>query len=101
MASEPSQLTSQITIVAPTYVQKPSIEKSGVTHSVNSSITTFTKKYATPKVSRISGSAMNVTSGFRNTFARPSTAPARSTGHQRSIEKPSKTQSATDRKSVV
>ena len=38
------QLTSQITIVAPTYVQKPSIEKSGVTHSVNSSITTFTKK---------------------------------------------------------
>ena len=41
---ETSQLTSQITIVAPTYVQNPSIEKSGTTHSVNSSIATLTKK---------------------------------------------------------
>ena len=44
MSDQTIQLTSQMTIVAPTYVQKPSIEKSGVTHSVNRSITTFTKK---------------------------------------------------------
>src|SRR5262245_24097058 len=84
-----------MTIVAPTYVQNPSIEKSGTTHSVNSSITTFTKKYAMPNVSRMSGSAMNVTRGLRKTFARPSTAPASRSGPQRSIENPSKIQSAT------
>ena len=35
----------------------------------------FTKKYATPKVSMISGSARNFTSGFRKTFASPRIAP--------------------------
>ena len=78
-------LTSHITITAPTYVQKPSIEKFGTTHSVNARIATLTKKYAIPKVRMISGIAMNVSSGFRKTFASPKTAPARSSEPQRSI----------------
>ena len=66
-----SQLTSQIRIVAPTYVQNPLITKSGTTHSVKSRITTFTKKYATPKVSRISGSAMNVSERLEEDVREP------------------------------
>ena len=38
------QFTSQTTIVAPTYVQKPSIEKSGAIHSASASIATLSTK---------------------------------------------------------
>ena len=36
--------STYITITAPTYVQKPSIEKFGTTHSVSARIATLTKK---------------------------------------------------------
>ena len=36
-------------MVAPTYVQKPSIEKSGTTHSVKSSITTLDEEVGDPE----------------------------------------------------
>ena len=49
--------TNQTMIVAPTYVQKPSIEKSGVIHSASASISTLIAKYASPNVTRMSGSA--------------------------------------------
>ncbi len=39
-----AMLTSQTTIVAPTYVQKPSIEKFGATHSASASIRTLIAK---------------------------------------------------------
>ena len=56
-SSQPTvTLTSQTTIVAPTYVQKPSIEKSGVSHSASASMRTLIAKYASPNVTMISGS---------------------------------------------
>src|SRR3954447_18082765 len=48
-----------------------------------------------PKVRMISGIAMNVSSGFRKTLARPNTAPASRSEPHRSIVMPEKTQSAT------
>ena len=45
-----------MTIVAPTYVQNPSIEKSGVIHSASASISTLIAKYASPNVMMMSGS---------------------------------------------
>jgi len=38
------QFTSHTTMVAPTYVQKPSIEKSGAIHSASASIATLSTK---------------------------------------------------------
>ena len=64
-------LTSHITITAPTYVQKPSIEKFGTTHSVNARIATLTKKYAIPKVRMISGIAMNVSKRLQEDVREP------------------------------
>ena len=45
LSSQPTTtFTSQTTIVAPTYVQKPSIEKSGAIHSASASIATLIAK---------------------------------------------------------
>ena len=70
-------LTSQITIVAPTTVQNPPASKSGTTQSVTSSISTLTKKYATPSVRMISGIASRVTIGFTIQLATVNTSAAR------------------------
>src|SRR4029078_5656981 len=92
---ETRQLTSHRAIVPPTYVQNPSIEKFGTTHSVNRSIATLTKKYAIPNVRRINGSAMNVRSGLRKAVATPRKAPAKRSRTRCSTENPEKAQSAT------
>ena len=70
-------LISQITIVAPTTVQKPPASKSSTTQSVSSSISTLTKKYATPSVRMISGSASRVTTGLTIQLATVNTSAAR------------------------
>ena len=61
------------------YVQNPSIEKSGATHSAIASIRTLIAKYASPSVSRISGSASSVRIGLTIAFAMPNTAAPMST----------------------
>src|SRR5919198_1505447 len=59
-----TRLTSQITIVAPTTVQNGPASNLSTTASVSTSISTFTKKYAIPNVTMISGIESTASTGL-------------------------------------
>src|SRR6476619_542893 len=94
--SQPTEtFTSQTTIVAPTYVQKPSMEKSGVSHSASASMSTLIAKYARPNVRMMSGSVRIARIGLMIVLPIVRIAAANSRDPQRPISTPLNIQSMT------
>ena len=81
--------------MAPTYVQKPSIEKFGASHSASASMRTLIAKYASPNVRMISGNVRIARIGLMKMFPSVSTSAPKSREPQRPIETLSKIQSTT------